>query len=410
MPVTLNVYVKDKKTGAPIGNARVVGLTKNQIIDPPTRQTSGDGGANLYYQGPAFNPSVEVSLAVDAAGYAPGSTNDKPILFGSSDVNYTIELEPSFKVAPISKEQLRAMTLKGNFGGMVLPGWGLSTHDALFDPMTPWYPETTQQYIFQQKRDRGLNVINLCSWSDYHGNEFGMPVRYDWTGVNGELQARDYCVKLRKAGFLPFFHLLGDRWGTDQYDETGGQCGAALDLINRMVPALRDVVGALCLGYELRGCCGASGAPYSAAQYRHMLILVRQLAPETYLAAHFTSENSAGSSHSPVEVGDPWHGDEIDFWTETDWSDGSTLMDAIFYQAPTDAKLFDGNEWEDRWQEMIDRIGAGNVRWPSKCTAVDLLWGEAGWYNVTRGDNTEAQLITVSDRAMVMGGKWSFSG
>lgn len=91
---TLNVFVKDKSTGAPIGNARVVGLTKNQIIDPPVRQTSGDGGANLYYQGPAFNPPVAVSLAIDAPGYAPGSTNDQPILFGAEDVNFTIELDP----------------------------------------------------------------------------------------------------------------------------------------------------------------------------------------------------------------------------------------------------------------------------------------------------------------------------
>jgi hypothetical protein len=91
---TLNVFVKDKTTGAPIGNARVVSLTKNQIIDPPTRQTSGDGGANLYFQGPPFVPPVAVTLAVDAAGYAPGSTNDQPILFGSEDVTYTIALDP----------------------------------------------------------------------------------------------------------------------------------------------------------------------------------------------------------------------------------------------------------------------------------------------------------------------------
>ena len=93
---TLNVFVRDKATGQPIGNARVLGLTKNQIIDPPTRQTSGDGGANLYFQGPAFHPPVAVTLAVDAPGYAPASTNDQPILFGEADVNYTIELDPSF--------------------------------------------------------------------------------------------------------------------------------------------------------------------------------------------------------------------------------------------------------------------------------------------------------------------------
>lgn len=311
-------------------------------------------------------------------------------------------------VSPITKAQLRAMPLRGNFGGMVLPGWGLSTRDALFDPMIPWYPDSTQQFLFQQKRARGLNVINLCSWSDYHGGEFGMPIRYDWT-VFPE-QAGVYCRMLRREGFIPFFWLLGDRVGGDQYDPWGGHCEEGLALIRRILPAIKDSVGAVCPGYELRGCCGAQGAPYSAAQYRRMLIAIRNIAPDLYVFGHFVSENSAGSSHSPEETGDPWGGNEIGFWTETDWPDGSSLLDGCFYQAPTDGKLFNGNGWEDRWQEMIARIGANNHIWPPKCTQVDLVWGEAGWYNIVRGDNTEAQIIAVSNRALAMGGKWSLSG
>lgn len=311
-------------------------------------------------------------------------------------------------VRPITKAQLRAMTLRGNFGGQVFPGLGLSTHDALFDPMLPWYRPSTQDAILSNKRSKGLNVVGLCSWADYHGSAFGMPIRYDW--VFHPEQARAYCLQLRQRGFIPFFWLLGDRMAGDEYDETGGHCDQALDLIAFMLPAIKDVVGAVSPGFELRGCCGASGAPYSAAQYWKFLLLMNRIAPDLYKVGHFTSENSAGSSHSPVEAADPWGGNEIDFWAKTQWSSGSTLLDGFFYQAPTGDKLFAGNEWEDRWQECIDRIGANNHIWPPACTAVDLLWGEAGWYDITRGAKSEADIQRVSARALEMGGKWSFSG
>lgn len=356
------------------------------------------GAAGIY--GPNGN-GIPVSLPAASnvtvrVGPSPANPQDPPQLPAAS---------PSFKIAPISKDQLRAMPLKGNFGGMVLPGWGLSTSDALFDPMIPWYPEVTQQAIFEAKRQRGLNCINLCSWSDYHGTQYGMPVRYDW--INNPQLARDYCIKLRKLGFIPIFHVLGDRFARDQYDADGGHCDDALNLIATMVPVLRDVVGALVHGYELRGCCGADGAPYSAAQYSRMLDLTNSLAPNVYKFCHCTAENSAGSSHSPGEAGDPWHEDEIFFWLDTI---KRGVLDGMFYQAPTDNKLFGGNEWEDRWQEMIARLGRDNHVWPPQCSAVDLCWGEAGWYNIVRGDNTEAQLVQVSTRALSLGGKWSFSG
>lgn len=316
-------------------------------------------------------------------------------------------------VKPISKAMLRKLPLRGNFGGQVLPGLNLSTHNSLFDPMIPWYSVEQQAAIFVAKRAVGLNVINLCSWSDYHGGEFGMPISYEWTkGAAGAQLARAYCIGLRNKGFLPAFWLLGDRFGNDLYDPNGGHCDDALELIWRILPAIKDVVGMISPGYEIRGCCGAAGAPYSAAQYFRMLLLMNEIAPDVYKVGHFASENSAGSSHSPDEAGDPWHSNEIGFWTETDWpGSGSTLLDACFYQAPTGNKLFGpAGDWKDRWQEMIDRLGAGNHIWPPACTNVDLLWGEAGWYDITRGDNTEQQLQAVSAQALAMGGKWSFSG
>ena len=297
------------------------------------------------------------------------------------------------------------MHLRGNLGGQVLPGLGLSTHDSLFDPMIPWYDPAVQEAIFAAKKAAGLNVIGLCAWADYHGSEFAMPIRYDW--VTNVAAARAYCVRLRRRGFIPFFWLLGDRMAGDQYDETGGGCENGLDLIRRLLPAIKDVIGAALPGFELRGCCGANGAPYSAAQYRRMLLLMRSLAPDLYLLGHFTAENSAGSSHSPVEAADPWQGNEIDFWAKTAWPDGDTTLDGFFYQAPTGEKLFGpAGAWKDRWQECLDRIGPDKM-WRVN---VDCLWGEAGWYDITRGDHTEAQIVAISDQAIARGSRWSFSG
>lgn len=91
--ITFNVFVKDR-TGHPIPGARVTALTKNQIIDPPVRLTSGDGGCNLYLNGPEFNPPIAISLNVDAAGFKPWCTEDHPITLGSSSIDYPVALDP----------------------------------------------------------------------------------------------------------------------------------------------------------------------------------------------------------------------------------------------------------------------------------------------------------------------------
>jgi hypothetical protein len=94
MSATLNVYVKDKVTGHPISTARVVALTKNQAIDPPSRMVSGDGGANLYFQGPDFKPPLSVTLLVDAPGYIPWCSATDPTQFAGGTVNVEVLLDP----------------------------------------------------------------------------------------------------------------------------------------------------------------------------------------------------------------------------------------------------------------------------------------------------------------------------
>ncbi|HMF93295.1 MAG TPA: hypothetical protein VKE96_03340 [Vicinamibacterales bacterium] len=99
MSVTFNVFVKSD-AGSPVAGARVTALSRNQLIDPPTRYTSGDGGANLYFQGPEISPAAAVTLLVDAAGYAPWCSQDQPVSLGTADVNYAIVLRSIAPPAP----------------------------------------------------------------------------------------------------------------------------------------------------------------------------------------------------------------------------------------------------------------------------------------------------------------------
>ena len=87
------MFVKDA-TGAPVAGARVAILTKNATILPATRYTQSDGGCNLYYNGPPFDPPLEVDVMVDAAGFAPFCTAAAPVLLGSSSIDYAVTLVP----------------------------------------------------------------------------------------------------------------------------------------------------------------------------------------------------------------------------------------------------------------------------------------------------------------------------
>lgn len=223
MRVTLNVFVKDAATGQGIGNARVVALTKNQIIDPPTRQTSGDGGCNLYFQGPPFTPPVAVTLAVDAAGYAPGSTNDQPILLGSQDVTYTLTLTPSFKQPLATLAQWRGAMWTARLN---LP-WGPRPNQDdncicidYFECFTP----SDQDRILAAYGPASVRKYNVCPLGPlvdpgYHDQ---LPST-DWRGDRFPVYL-DAAAKLEAAGigvvhFLrPDRGVLGLEWTVDDLD------------------------------------------------------------------------------------------------------------------------------------------------------------------------------------------------
>lgn len=231
MSVTLNVYVKDRKTGQGIPNARVVGLTKNQIIDPPVRQTSGDGGANLYFNGPPFDPPVAVSLAVDAPGYAPGSTNDQPILLGSSSVDYTIELDSfkqPFRPAP--------RVWKANMCGVRVPGLqpvagGAKDPSLVLSWFYDRYDGPSRAAIRATWQAKGLTHV-LLSWPD--SRSYGQsPQQFAAT-----------CKELIAAGFYPCVFFCSKDCDPPDVETIKAR-------ILEVLPFLVGLIPMACIGWEL---------------------------------------------------------------------------------------------------------------------------------------------------------------
>jgi len=109
-------------------------LTKNASILPATRYTSGDGGCNLYFQGPAFTPPLEVDVMVDAAGFKPWCSADAPILFGKVDVDVQVSLE-SFK-RPVQPPRHGST-------GTPLPPFPPGSYDRTL----PWTPPKSRDFL-----------------------------------------------------------------------------------------------------------------------------------------------------------------------------------------------------------------------------------------------------------------------
>lgn len=170
---TLNIFVKDS-SGNAVAGARVACITKNASILPATRYTQSDGGCNLYFAGPAFDPPLEVDLVVDAAGFKPYCTADQPILFGASDINYQAIL--SFK-----RPQPAPRVWSGAFViPAALPGQpeGYGDQARIWTPAYGTYPDAERPRILEQFVARypgGMFVINSASEFTYHSDYPPLP-------------------------------------------------------------------------------------------------------------------------------------------------------------------------------------------------------------------------------------------
>lgn len=200
---TLNVFVKDA-SGNPVAGARVTCLTKNQIIDPPLRYSQSDGGCNLYYEGPAFEPPVAVSLLIDAPGFKPFCTAAEPIQFGAQDVNYLAVL--SFKrPQPAPRDWSGAFVIPA-----AMPGQpdGYGDQERIWTPAYGTYPDAWRSLmleLFARRYPGGMFVINSASALTYH-NDY--PTLWD----DPARLARDLS-EIEAAGLVPVVAATDDSQG-----------------------------------------------------------------------------------------------------------------------------------------------------------------------------------------------------
>lgn len=231
--ITLNVFVKDGLTGLGIGDARVGIITRNASIQPCTRLTSGDGGANLYFNGPPFNPPLTVDIFVDAAGYKPWCTADAPIILGTTNIDYIVNLE-SFKLPFKPAPRVWA----GNMCGIradveAVPG-GSSDRQLVLSWFYDRYTKNSQQTIRETWKAKGITHI-LLSWPD--SQAFGRTPN----------QFLATCKELISYGFYPCPMLCAKPSNSSEtrtLQET-------IQNINLVLPLLLGVCPLFGVGWEL---------------------------------------------------------------------------------------------------------------------------------------------------------------
>lgn len=220
---TLNVFVRDGN-GNPVPGARVTALTKNQIIDPPVRYTQGDGGCNLYFNGPAFMPPVSVSLIIDAPNFKPFCTADHPIQFGAQDIDYPAVLSFS-RPLPAPRVWSGAFVIPA-----ALPGQpeGYGDRERIWTPAYGTYPDVWRQRIlteFVKRYPGGMFVINSASAFTYH-NDYP-PLPDDPARLSRDIS------EIEAVGLVPVVCATDDTQGgrlTDAFVGCGGRIRIAFPM------------------------------------------------------------------------------------------------------------------------------------------------------------------------------------
>lgn len=152
---TLNIYVKDQNQ-QPVAGARVAIITKNASILPATRYTEGDGGCNMYFQGPPFSPPLEVDVLVDADGFKPFCTGVGALMFGQDDINFQVML--SFSQASV----LPAPPTRDQLCGLKTSLQGLTYQTTAYGPIPAWF------YAGLNDADRASAVRTHLAAGDTH--------------------------------------------------------------------------------------------------------------------------------------------------------------------------------------------------------------------------------------------------
>ena len=269
----------------------------------------------------------------------------------------------------------RVLDVKANF---------ISMKDSQGRVMLSWFwpiLSATDQADWEQRwRAAGLSHVVLCPVMQYPGSGFGSA---DWR--TDPMRFAAATSTLLDRGFVPLIEMTSGDGGTGNDVQTFWP-----GLLAALKPELRYLW--LLPGFEVVG----PGGGWTSKQLSNGLKALKAANP-CAIAVHLQPERATGASH-PVEPDDPWHGDEAGFWT----SHGGEFADALFYQTPHGSKLLDPNGagpgvggWEDRWVEIVDRLGAGALGWRK----VRLIFGEVTGFDYFHGNATAADVVRLSQRA-----------
>lgn len=259
--------------------------------------------------------------------------------------------------------------IRANFCGM-RDGQGR----IMFDPYWIALDDEERADWVARKQAAGLTHLVLCPVANYPGMA--------WNPVDLRAHPDVFATHVRRAldhGFFPIVMLTtGDGGSADDIDTYWpGLCAALAPLQDSLI---------VTPGFEVVG----PGAGWTSAQLSKGLRTLKRLLPRALLGVHLQPERATGASY-PLEADDPWQGDEAAFWR----SHGGELADVFLYQSPHGTKLLQGDGWEDRWIEILDRLGVGGRGWRT----VPCCWFETIAYDFCKGRASEADGTRLAARA-----------
>lgn len=301
--------------------------------------------------------------------------------------------------APIRPSKEQILDVKANM---------ISMRDATGTVMLSWFwpllsPE--QQADWESRwRAAGLTHVVMCPVMQYPG----YPLAADWRTEPDRFAGA--VTGLLGRGFIPVIQMTSGDGGTGQDVDIFWP-----GLLGALSPVLPYVM--LSCGFEVVG----PGGGWRSAELSRGLITLHNVQPGA-IGVHLQPERATGASYGgsgtqaqtppgyvwhdyqdPTQPGigafieddDPWQGDEAGFWK----AHGGQFADCLLYQTPHGRKLLDVDAqgvggWEDRWIEIIDRLGIGAKGWRK----VALCLFEKTGYDYWHGHATDADVVRTSNR------------
>lgn len=244
----------------------------------------------------------------------------------------------------------------------------------IFDPFLASLPPDQRADWYARKHAAHLRHFILQPFISYPGSPIPpSDLRQDPAAFRALIE------QVLTQGFVPLVQMTDG--GDGAWNEILGDVWAGL------WPALEDLQNSIVWspGFEV------GGSWPSKALSDVLLWLQGRLSPEAVMGVWCVPERATGASY-PVQPDDPWHGDELAFWT----SYGGERANLLFYQTGHGSAARD---FQGRWDDVVSRCGAGQHGWRKleRC-----VFAENWAYDYYHGHATEAQIRESARQAQAL--------